>query len=351
MNTVMNQWAPLPPGQFPAYAKGQPMAAGQPASAEPQAPKAAETTQSTPSSQKAAQSFDVDALVDQLWGFMRGRLAEAQASGVSESEMDTLWQSAKQGLEQGFDQAKDVLTSVGKMSDPLEEKIDNAYTNLTGLLEDKDLSAEAPKTQVPEPAAEPPASRQINIYQYQEQTFSLNVKTQEGDSIRVRVSNRMEAGAEGQMSDSGSSIQWGRRDSNAYSLQIEGDLNETERADLDKLLGEVNTLANEFYDGDLNVAWEQAQALSIDGSSLASMNLNMREVEAKGVSAYRQEQSGTQSLPKGLGPLRQYAQDMLVAQQDWLASLNSRDGLSESLANHPRNDGGLAQFARELLGA
>ena len=347
MNTVMNQWAPLSPGQFPAHAKGQPMARQTtlPDTQPTQTPKDAQTVKP---GGEAAKSFDVDGLVDNLWGFMKGRLAEAKASGASEQEMDKMWSAAERGLEKGFNEAKDVLRSLGKMSEPLGERIDQAYNNLTGILDDRDLSAQAPKAR--ETDQEPVANRHISLYQYQEQTFSLDVKTQEGDTITVRVSNQSEAGAESRQGDGWSSIQWGRSDNNAFSLQIEGDLNDAERADLDKLLGEVNTLANEFYDGDLNVAWEQAQALSIDGTSLSSMNLNMREVEAKGVSAYQQEQAGGQAMPKGLEPLRQYAQELISAQQDWMSSLNSRTGLAESLANHPRNEGGLERFARELLG-
>jgi hypothetical protein len=118
---------------------------------------------------------------------------------------------------------------------------------------------------------------------------------------------------------------------------------------LNALLKEVNELADEFYDGNMDLAWGKAQALNINGSSLASMDLRMRDVETKGVAAY-QAAGGEQQLPRGLESLRQYARDMVSAQQKWMDSFNSRDALPQSIKNHPLNDGRLEAFTRSLLG-
>ncbi len=346
MNTLSNNWATLPPGHFPAHSKGT-VPHRQTTQPEPTTTRSVEEPKA---GANAAKSFDVDALVENLWGFMKGRLAEAQAAGASENEMNKMWRAAEKGLEKGFNDAKDVLRSMGKMTEPLNERIDEAYNRLTETLENRDLSAPAPTTgTASEQAAPTPASRSISLYQYQEQTFELDVTTLEGDKIRIRVQNQQESGAQSLKGEGWSSFQWGRQDSNAFSLQIEGHLSDAERADLDRLLGDVNTLANEFYDGDLNVAWQQAQALDIDGTSLASMDLSMREVEAKGAAVYQQAQPGHRTLPQGLNPLREYAQQLLAAQKDWQDSLGSRDGLPISLINHPRNEGVLGQFAQKLF--
>lgn len=298
----------------------------------------------------ASKPFNVKALTDNLWGFVQGRLADAQASGASEAEMEKLWQAAEKGLEKGFFEAKSVLKSLGRLDEPLNEKIDQAYSRLTETLKQRDVEAKAPPVEEA-PAPETSAvSRGVSLYQYRERTFTLDVATREGDRITIHVQNSQEASAE-QHSEAGwSQTRWGQSESDMFSLRIEGDLSEQERDDLDRLLGDVNTLANEFYDGDIGVAWEQAQAIDINGSSLASMDLNLRSVETRGAAAYqRQARPEATELPRGLAPLQQYARDLVQAQTDWQDRFSSDKGFFDALDNHPRNDGRLAHMARELL--
>ncbi len=360
MNSAIGQWSPLPqslptqnrpsPEQGPsgrAGFDGPGRGVGQGLATAPGQNRGVDRAdQAAPAPGKA---FDVDGLVKNLWSFMQGRLAQAEASGASEAEMEKMWRAAEKGLKQGFGEAREALQAMNKMNDDLDAKIDSAYQGLTDILESRDLSAKAPVTEAPEQEAVATENRRISLYQYQEQSFALNLKTVEGDSIRIQVRNTEEAGADFQRNQSGESLSWGRTNSNDFQLTIEGDLNETERADLNALLADVNELANEFYDGDMELAWEQAQALSIDGTSLASMDLRMREVEAKGVAAYQSANAESQ-LPRGLESLRDYARDMMAAQQQWIDSFNSRDALPEAMKNHPLNDGQLEAFTRSLLG-
>jgi len=301
------------------------------------------------SDQTAGKNFDVDGLVSNLWSFMQGRLEQAQVSGASDAEMDKLWQAAEKGLKQGFGQAREALQAMNRMNPGLNEKIDTAYEGLTAILDARDLTASAPVTEQADEAPATADNRRISLYQYQEQSFALNLKTTEGDRITIQVRNSQESGADYQRNQNSEALYWGRADNNAFQLEIQGDLNETERADLNALLKEVNELADEFYDGNMDLAWGKAQALNINGSSLASMDLRMRDVETKGVAAY-QAAGGEQQLPRGLESLRQYARDMVSAQQKWMDSFNSRDALPQSIKNHPLNDGRLEAFTRSLLG-
>ncbi|MCH8532686.1 MAG: DUF5610 domain-containing protein [Saccharospirillum sp.] len=301
-------------------------------------------TTETTKAPDSASKFDVDALVNNLWGFMKGRIAEAQANGASEKELDKLWQAAEKGLKQGFGEAKDILKSMGKLSEPLGNKIDQAYGRLTDALEARDLNAMAESRD----AKETVAGRKIDLYQYQERTFSLDLKTREGDTVTIKVMNSQEASASQRSGEGWSSLQWGRTDMAGFNVLIEGDLNEQERADIEALLGQVNELANDFYSGNYDVAWEKAQALNIEGTSLLSMDLNLRSVEAKGVGVYEQV-SGDKALPKGLSPLAQYAKDLVEAQKDWQQRFDSSTGLLKALENHPLNKGQLGNMARALL--
>ena len=298
-------------------------------------------------SQSAASKFNVDELVDNLWGFMRGRLAQAQANGASEAEMDKLWAAAEKGIKQGFGEARDVLDSMGKLDDALGSKIDEAYGRLEDVLAKRDL--DAPVTATESSDVSRSASRNIGIYQYEQRSFALDVTTAEGDKITINVDRRSEATAAKASGEGWAALSWGKVESGQFDLSIEGDLNDQEKADLKALLQEVGELADEFYDGDLDVAFQQAQALSISGTSLASLDLSMRSVQTKGVAAYQQAGGESASLPRGLDPLREYARELVDAQQRWVDKLNSERGLVDSLINHPRNDGKLSEFLDSLF--
>lgn len=298
--------------------------------------------------ESAASKFDVDELVDNLWSFMRGRLSQAKASGANDAEMDKLWSAAEKGIKQGFGEARDVLKSMGKLDGALEGKIDEAYGRLEEALANRDLNADVTQS---DKAVAPSgsANRSIGIYQYEQRTFSLDVTTAEGDKVTIYVDRRTEAAAEKLSGDGWSSLSWGKVESGQFELSIEGDLNDQEKSDLTALLQEVGDLADEFYDGDLDVAFQQAQALSISGTSLASLDLSMRSVQAKGVAAYQQAGGDSASLPRGLEPLRDYARELVDAQQRWMDQLGSEQGLVEAMANHPRNDGRLSDFLESLF--
>ncbi|MFG1496581.1 DUF5610 domain-containing protein [Saccharospirillum sp. HFRX-1] len=298
-------------------------------------------------SQSAASNFNVEELVDNLWSFMRGRLSQAQANGASEAEMEKLWAAAEKGIKQGFGEARDVLESMGKLDDALKGKIDDAYGRLEDVLANRDINASVSADESKQVSRQ--GNRNIGIYQYEQRTFALDVTTAEGDKVTIRVERRNEASAEKSSGDGWSSVSWGKVESGQFDLSIEGDLNDQERSDLTALLKEVGELADEFYDGDLGVAFEQAQALSISGTSLASLDLSMRSVQTKAVSAYQQAGGEAQSLPRGLDPLREYARELVDAQQRWVDKLNSERGLVDSLVNHPRNDGRLSSFLDSLF--
>jgi len=344
MNNMLSNLSAL----TPSIAGYQRSGSGQAAqSAEAGSVKAPVKAEESGSSQSAASKFNVDELVDNLWSFMRGRLSQAKASGASEAEMDKLWAAAEKGIKQGFGEARDVLESMGKLDGALKGKIDEAYGRLEDVLANRDVNASVSGEESTQVSRQ--ANRNIGIYQYEQRTFSLDVTTAEGDKVTIHVDRRSEASAEKSSGDGWSSVSWGKVESGQFDLSIEGDLNDKEKADLTALLKEVGELADEFYDGDLGVAFEQAQALSIDGTSLASLDLSMRSVQAKGVSAYQQEGGEGQSLPRGLDPLREYARELVDAQQRWVDKLNSERGLVDALTNHPRNDGQLSTFLDSLF--
>ncbi|WP_320822546.1 DUF5610 domain-containing protein [Reinekea sp.] len=301
-----------------------------------------------------AEQFNVDALVEQIWGFASARIASAQAKGASEADLESLWQSAEKGVNQGFGQARDYLDSQDALDDPLTLKINSAFGQIMDKLGARDLSAVTPNapnaTADPAPSGTSSAPQRVaSLYQYERQTFALNLTTAQGDQILIRSVAEQSSTLEDQQFGRLSDTRWGSNQSNGFSLIIKGDLNERETADMDRLLAQVNELAAEFYDGDYDTAFKMAADLNIDGSSLKSLDMSMTEIEQKGVSVYSQTADMPGRLPKGLEPLRQYAEKLIAAQAQWAEKFNAPEEFLQTLQNHPTDRARLGQIAHHLL--
>lgn len=347
----------MPPGLMTsAYPNSQ----NQPINAD-QAPK-----NSTPSNTRAdkadvsdvdqstrADNFDVDALVNRIWGFTSGRIESAERDGASQEKLDGLWEAAEQGVAQGFGEAKSILEDMGLLDDELALKIETSFQSLMGKLDARDLSPSLPVNAASVRSEVNSLGNSLtantSFAQYERQTFSLSLMTEQGDQIEIRSIAEQYLQAEDSQFGQQSQTQWQAGSASGFSLFIKGDLNAQERLDLDALLTQVNELATEFYKGDYQTAFEMASDLNIDGTSLRSLDLSLGSVEQSGASAYAAEQSNQSKLPQGLSLLKEYAEKLIEIQQEWAETFNAPSALLAAFENHPMNDGNLSQTATSLL--
>jgi hypothetical protein len=232
-------------------------------------------------------------------------------------------------------------------------KIDSAYGQILDKMASRDLEAKPAQAQEKpiQTAANKASSpnRAISLYQYERQTFELNLTTAQGDQILIRSVAEQESTANDLKFGRLSSTNWGHSESSGFSLIIKGDLNAQETEDLDTLLAEVNELAAEFYDGDYETAFNMAQDLNIDGTSLKTMDLSMKEVEQKGASVYAETAGQAVKVPRGLEPLRDYADKLMAAQERWEERFNAPKDFLQAMSNHPMNRGAMGYAAKMLM--
>ncbi|MFT6390334.1 MAG: hypothetical protein ACJAUP_003736 [Cellvibrionaceae bacterium] len=79
------------------------------------------------------------------------------------------------------------------------------------------------------------------------------------------------------------------KDKNDFTMDIVGELDEQERVAIDDLLNQVMSLSNEFYNGDINKAYEAAMALGYGQNEIASCAINLRQTEQLSVAAAYQD--------------------------------------------------------------
>ncbi|MEQ1580949.1 MAG: hypothetical protein ABL964_10180 [Steroidobacteraceae bacterium] len=103
----------------------------------------------------------------------------------------------------------------------------------------------------------------------------LEIHTLEGDVVKIDFRNSTSLRLGSTDGTSGTQDSLKVRISERTSLQVEGDLNPAELAAIGDLVRKVDTLANEFFAGDVEQAFAAAADLKIDGSQLADYSLQL----------------------------------------------------------------------------
>lgn len=302
----------------------------------------------------AADSFNVTALVDHLWEFAEHRIRQAEIDGASDAAIESLWADFEQGIRQGFGEAKEILAELDQLDDALTLKIDSAFGEILDRIPDNQTEnlGSASRASLSEDYSGADG-RPLSLAQsshYQRHSFSLNLTTEQGDEIMIRaVSEQVKTSEDAQFGQL-ASARWYDASANSYELLIKGELNEQERADLDVLLEQINELAVEFYQGDYATATEMAMALNISGTSLQTLDLNLQQIEQQAVASYATVSGDRVSLPQGLQPLRDYAANLVSAQQSWQSSFQQTVDFNALISQHPLSDARTKEWLDYLLG-
>ena len=113
--------------------------------------------------------------------------------------------------------------------------------------------------------------------------FSFTLETQDGDRVTIDARSTTiyaaNFNAQSEESSRQSQLTEGVKTDDKYRLDVKGELDEAELAAVNELVGQVLELADEFYNGDINQAYEQALAVGYDQNEIASYSLSLRQVE------------------------------------------------------------------------
>ena len=213
--------------------------------------------------------------VDSLASALRGLLARSSAAG----------QDAVPGVLDAVRGALDDAAGALKKLGLSDAQIDEAL----GAVRDKlgaSVSANAELT-----------SAQTTTYVRKDKA-NLDISTQEGDRVQIRFRSR-----EGYVSQTSSGATGGERNVYAFSsgkieISVDGELNDEELAAIGELVNKVETLANDFFAGDVQKAFESAASLGFDASQIASFALKLSTRET-----LSQKTTGAPALPAAPKPV------------------------------------------------
>ncbi|MGH1440299.1 MAG: DUF5610 domain-containing protein [Cellvibrionaceae bacterium] len=285
--------------------------------------------------------------------FIEQRIAKEKAGGASEIELAELWEQGLKGFAQGYNEARDILDGSGQLSEEVSASIETLYDQVRSgfdkiydqYISDKgDDNASAPVVDTPDVATPAPifsnsgnggnaggprqfissgllnnGGSQLNeqfqaigsnggissnsaiadlvdslgdnvdaaVEYGRKDTFTFQLQTLDGDTISINASNT--AIFVGDYSSANGSEIEGMKDKSNFSMDIVGELDEQERVAIEDLLNQVMSLADEFYNGDINKAYEAAMEIGYDQNEIASYSINLRQTEQFSVAAAYQD--------------------------------------------------------------
>lgn len=267
-----------------------------------------------------ANDYTPEKVAGRILGFIEQRLQSEQAAGADPSKLKGLLEQARSGVEKGFAEARKILDGMGVLQGMVASDIDDTYQKI------QDGFSYLDKRFNPDAAL---VGGSTNIAAYSErfaaqaESFDMEVTTRDGDRLRLSIAqasaNWSQSGVVASSNGDGNSVvassQSGSLQIGAWQVSVEGELDDEERAALEKLFGQVQDLSNKFYAGDLSGAFDRAMALEMDGEQLASMSLRLTQTTMRqATDAYSAvAQDGGQAASAVNSSLIDYAQGLLDA--------------------------------------
>lgn len=234
-----------------------------------------------------ANDYSPEKVASRISDFVAQGLEQARSRGASDADLDRMYQAAVSGVEKGFKEATKILKDLDMLSPDISATIDQT----------KEMTFEALAGLAPTSDSAPTRETSISAAERysKAESFSMDVMTQEGDKISINFSSEASITASlGAYSDGDTSaVSFGidRNASSNYSFSVEGDLNEEELDALTSLIQDINLIAEDFYSGDVQDAFEQATELEMDKSQLMNLNVTMTQSASyTAVAAYEQVQ-------------------------------------------------------------
>lgn len=150
------------------------------------------------------------------------------------------------------------------------------------------------------------------------ESFSLTLETKEGDKVTIQFSGQdsFSASIAGVKNQNGqaASVSLEQSSSSSFGFSVEGDLNADELDAITNLVKDMTGIANDFFSGNVQDAFNTAANYQMDGAELASMDFQLtRSQTYTSTAMYEnvQQMNDPGYGLQGLQPLREGLTDQL----------------------------------------
>lgn len=186
-------------------------------------------------------------------------------------------------------------------------------------------------------------SQQANTQYSYSNTMTLNLTTKEGDKVSVdfrqlyaeyqayQKQQGIEQGPQGSRSFESTSKMESTAFEERFGFSVSGDLNKDELKAIQSVFQQVDNLANHFFQGNIEKAFQKAVDLNVDFGQLQSVSLNLTQTQTyaasyQKASAYQNQtpQTDTSSTTSNDGSSVAALPDYLQKMQNVISTLDSQ---------------------------
>ena len=193
------------------------------------------------------------------------------------------------GMNEANSKAKDTQDDPLKVLLQAKQQADRSYPSTVRDANEQD-AAFSPSAQGLQAAAA--SERYQQAYGYS-QTMSLSLTTKEGDRVQVdfrqlyaeyQSYQHQQAAMEGPKGAryfESTELMEATAFEERFGFSVQGDLNEAELKAVFEVFDQVNELANQFFDGNIEEAFKQAQEMDVDFGQLRNVSLELQKTQVR----------------------------------------------------------------------
>jgi len=239
--------------------------------------------------------FDFEAVAKNVMSFVNSSLSAAKARGASANELEEMLGQARQGANNGIDEAIEELSELNEIDEELSEGIEKARDLINAGLDEteKKLTDGTLVGQANSPTLISHAVEvSSNNYASKSNSSDLSITTADGDIVNISFSALKEnqssenfsyySGQDAKgMSYQSSSSSYSEMN---FSFSVQGDLDKDELHAIQSLIKDISKIEKDFFSGNIDKAFNKALELGYDEQQLSSFSLELRQTQTSHVS-------------------------------------------------------------------
>jgi ABC-type transporter Mla subunit MlaD len=241
--------------------------------------------------------FDFNKVAKTIMDFVGGSIISAKAGGASDEELKEMFEQGRAGANLGIDQAIGELKDLAMLDDGLNQGIEKSRdivnTSLDDLYEQMFPTEKAPNTNI---ELETPNATKVKLdselYASNSKSSDLTITTTDGDIVSISFSELQETATKERYqyaeNEKGASDNYSMTGSQYhevnFSYSVEGNLDDDEKAAIEALIKDVNSLQKDFFSGNVDQAFEKALELGFDNEQIANFSMDLQQTQTSYVS-------------------------------------------------------------------
>jgi len=231
----------------------------------------------TPLAQLNAADFAPQAVADRILGFVESSI---NLRATSELEAQSMLQEAREGIAQGFAEAREILGALPQMTDEIHSQINETEDLIFSRLDNLySAPIDTPEQYEAGQLISESASHSSQFEQTRE--AAIEIVTQDGDKVEVSYSAFIHATSNQSyvqnLQGFSASSEYSSVSTASFEFSVQGDLDKGEQQAITELLSDVGDLAKQFFNGDVQAAFNASMELGFDSSELKGFALDFQQ--------------------------------------------------------------------------